>query len=233
MTSRATELRWVSLAFVLLAIVFVAFPEIDLAVSAPFYHAHWQLPTAFSEHLRNFFYHAIPALGLGLLFTLAALLALSFSRRFSCLKGKRSVIGFLLFGALLGPVLLVDFALKDHWGRARPSQVEEFGGQRHFTPALVPAQECEKNCSFVSGHVATAAFVMAFGWLSAPAVRRRWLIIGTACAAGLAWTRITMGGHFLSDTLFAWFVTYYSLWLTELIFRWRGWLAAKPPPESP
>ena len=38
------------------------------------------------------------------------------------------------------------------------------------------SDQCHKNCSFVSGHVATASFVMAFGWLAAPAIRRRWLL---------------------------------------------------------
>jgi len=31
---------------------------------------------------------------------------------------------------IIGPGLLVNTVFKEHWGRARPSQVEEFGGQQ-------------------------------------------------------------------------------------------------------
>jgi hypothetical protein len=30
--------------------------------------------------------------------------------------------------------------------------------------------------------------------------------------------RMSVGGHFLSDCLFAWFATYFSLWLVEFAF---------------
>jgi membrane-associated phospholipid phosphatase len=120
--------------------------------------------------------------------------------------------------------LLVDATLKEHSGRARPVRVEQFGGTRQFTPAFIPADQCKANCSFVSGHVATAAFIMAFGWLGAPVVRRRWLLASIGFAATLALARMLPGGHFLSDTVFAWFATYFSLWLTEWVFRRLKWL---------
>jgi lipid A 4'-phosphatase len=93
-----------------------------------------------------------------------------------------------------------------------------------FTPAFIPADQCEHNCSFVSGHVATAAFIMAFGWLGKPAVRRRWLIASLAFGGLFALVRMVPGGHFLSDTIFGWFATYFSLWLTEWLFKKVGWL---------
>ena len=68
---------------------------------------------------------------------------------------------------------------------------------------------------------------MAFGWLGAPAVRRRWLLASIACGGLFALVRIVPGGHFLSDTIFAWFATYFSLWVTEWLFRKLGWLPAR------
>ena len=68
-----------------------------------------------------------------------------------------------------------------------------FGGPLQFTPAFIPADQCRQNCSFVSGHVATAAFIMAFGWLGAPAVRRRWLIASIAFATYMAFVRMSPG----------------------------------------
>ena len=224
MTSKATEFRFALLAFGLLAVIFVAFPQIDLAASGLFYRGDgmWALhrtsPWLFLP------YHGLPRLGQGLIIILPILWALSFVRRFPALKARRAIFGFLLVGGLLGPVLLVDATLKEHSGRARPVRVEQFGGAQQFTPAFVVADQCENNCSFVSGHVATAAFIMAFGWLGTPAVRRRWLLASIGFAAFMALVRMVPGGHFLSDTIFAWFATYFTLWLTEWLFRKLGWL---------
>lgn len=225
MNSRATELRLAGALFVLLAALFIGAPQIDLATSRLFFgiDGRW----AFSGDNWPIFvwlYRAVPRLGQGLLIFLVAALLLGCLHPFTWLRSRRTLFGFILAGALLGPVLLVDATLKDYWGRARPSTVEAFGGEKTFTPAFLPSRQCEKNCSFVSGHVATASFIMAFGWLGAPAMRRRWLLASLASGGLLAVVRISAGGHFLSDTIFAWFATYLGLWLAELIFRRLGWL---------
>lgn len=226
MTSRATELRIAGGVFALLAVLFVAFPEIDLAASGVFHRdGRW----AFSGGnwpLFELLYRGTPRVGQALLVILAGGLLLGCSKRLHWLHARRTTFGFLLAAALLGPVLLVDATLKDGWHRARPATVAEFGGPLKFTPAFVPTDQCPKNCSFVSGHVATAAFVMAFGWLAVPAVRRRWLLASLATGTLLAVVRMTAGGHFLSDTIFAWFATYFSLWATEWAFRRLGWVPA-------
>ena len=50
-----------------------------------------------------------------------------------------------------GPGLVVNGVLKAFWGRARPSQILEFGGAAQFTPPVQIADQCARNCSFVSG----------------------------------------------------------------------------------
>jgi membrane-associated phospholipid phosphatase len=223
MTSRATELRLVLIIFVVLAALFLALPQIDLWASSHFYRdGNWLLQR--DEGWLYLPYRGVTRLGQVMLLALIALFALSNLPRFRRLHARRTRLAFLLTAALLGPILLVDVALKDHMGRARPASVTEFGGQQHFSPAFVPVNECEKNCSFVSGHVATSAFLMAFGWLGTPRVRRRWLLGSIATASFIALVRMVPGGHFLSDTIFAWFAIYFSLWLTELLFRQFGWL---------
>ncbi len=227
MSSRATELRVAAALFALLAIIFVAWPGIDLAVSRQFFNA--ETGWAFSGRnlpVFEWLYRGVPRLGQALLVLLTAALLLGCLPRLVWLRSRRAMFGFLLAAALLGPVLLVDATLKDVWGRARPATVEAFGGSQRFAPAFVISDQCHKNCSFVSGHVATASFVMAFGWLAAPAIRRRWLLASLGTGALLAVVRLSAGGHFLSDTIFAWFATYFSLWLTEWIFRQLGWLPA-------
>jgi membrane-associated PAP2 superfamily phosphatase len=229
--SRATELRLALLAFGLLAALFVALPQLDLAASGLFYRGdgHWALNR--EDLWLAIPYRGLPRIGQGLLVALLLAWLLGFSARFPKLKTRQRLNGFLLVGALLGPVLLVDATLKEHSGRTRPVNTVNFGGSKQFTPAFVPADQCQANCSFVSGHVATASFIMAFGWLSAPAVRRRWLLGSLAFGGLFALVRMVPGGHFLSDTIFAWFATYFTLWLTEWLFRKFGWLPL-PGPET-
>ncbi|PKO43880.1 MAG: hypothetical protein CVU31_12775 [Betaproteobacteria bacterium HGW-Betaproteobacteria-4] len=229
MTSRVIELRLAGVVFALLAVLFVAFPEIDLAASRVFYDDGKWAFSGGNWPLFELIYRGTPRVGQALLVILLGGLLLGGIKRLGWLHARRTTFGFLLVAALLGPVLLVDATLKDGWHRARPATVAEFGGPLTFTPAFVVSDQCPKNCSFVSGHVATAAFVMAFGWLAAPATRRRWLLASLAMATLLAVVRMTAGGHFLSDTIFAWFATYFSLWLTEWAFRRLKWL---PPNEK-
>jgi lipid A 4'-phosphatase len=123
---------------------------------------------------------------------------------------------FVLLVLLLGPGLAVNTVLKDHWGRARPSQVVEFGGSRDFTPAPLPAAACDKNCSFVSGHAAVGFGLIAFGFLAADRRRRR-AIGGGAVAAGvlIGLARMAQGAHFLSDVVFAGLIVCGIAWLLD------------------
>lgn len=223
MISRATELKYAVLGFAILATLFIAFPEIDLAASGLFFHdGHWLLPPDSPWLVLP--YHGMPRLGQAIIIGLTLLVPLSYLPRLARLRPYRVTFAFLLAAALLGPVALVDQTLKEHSGRARPINVQPFGGGKIFTPAFVVADQCRKNCAFVSGHVAAASFFMAFGWLGSPTVRRRWLLIGLGTGSLMTLARMLPGGHFLSDAVFAWFSVYFSLWLTEWLFRRLGWL---------
>ena len=112
---------------------------------------------------------------------------------------------------ILGPGLLVNRLLKAHWGRARPRDVVEFGGTAQFTPPHQWAEQCAANCSFVSGEVsAVTALTLA---LTALLLANRDRIGRGGLRALLAgiWTlpllsayqRISVGAHFLSDTVLA------------------------------
>ena len=230
--SRVTEAGWVALLAAVLAALFVWRPDIDLAVSGVFFaDGQW---TAWREHpLAQLLYRGVPPLGQGLLLLLFILFVLGFIRRFDRLRARRAGLGFLLVAALIGQGLLVDQGLKNNLGRARPSQVMEFGGDKRFTPALVPSDQCQKNCSFASGHVAATAFLMGFGWLGTRRQHRRWLLVSVLAAGAMGAVRILQGGHFLSDVVFAWLATYFSFWLSAWLFRRLGWLPGENrPPET-
>jgi len=227
MAARFTEFKWMLATSLLLAAGFVAFPEIDLAASALFYRDGAWFLVAESSWV-DVSYRSLPIASRLIIAILIGLWLLSLIRRLPRLHARRATFGFLLAAVLLGPGLLVDNVLKDNFGRARPGKVQEFGGKSRFTSAFIPTDQCRKNCSFVSGHVAGTAFLMAFGWLAAPAVRRRWLLASIAASIWMGYVRVVMGGHFLSDVIFAWFAVYFSLWATEWAFRRLGWL----PPEN-
>ena len=110
---------------------------------------------------------------------------------------------FLAIGLAMGPGVVANLALKDHWGRARPNQIVEFGGTKSFTMALTPSDQCDRNCSFISGE-ASSTFTVFFA--GAFLFRRRsapLIIAGVAGGAITGLVRMSQGAHFLSDIVFA------------------------------
>ena len=103
---------------------------------------------------------------------------------------------------------LVNGILKSMWGRARPIQIEAFGGDADFTRAWQVSDNCLSNCSFVSGEASSAAWMVAVVVLMVPAPWRRWALPAViAYAAALSLNRLAFGGHFLSDILLSWALT--------------------------
>ncbi len=133
------------------------------------------------------------------------------------------VSGYVVTLYLLGPGLLVDGILKRFWGRARPADVIEFGGMQRFTPPHEIADQCSRNCSFVSGEVAGAValcialLVMrrAVGGSVRPWLSRLWLCGAFALPLVVAAQRVAAGRHFLSDAIFA---TLFVLMIAALLF---------------
>lgn len=114
---------------------------------------------------------------------------------------------FLIGSFFLGPLVLVNLIFKSHWGRPRPAQIEEFGGPWQFTPPFYISDQCQLNCSFVSGEgsaIATGGILLGFlTWHIAPKARK-WLIpvIVIISTIGIA-LRYIKGRHFMSDSLLA------------------------------
>lgn len=116
---------------------------------------------------------------------------------------------FLLLALALGPGLLINAVMKEVSGRARPVQIAQFGGPQRFTPAFTLAHECDRNCSFVSGHVAAATMPVAGYYVAATRRRRRlWLATGLALGALVGLARLLVGAHFLSDVVIAMLLTW-------------------------
>lgn len=205
-------------------VIFALFPEIELQIARPFYEIVDANHNVFS--LR--FYEPFARVRDGALWLSALLVAPAVAALLLKLihpQGKLLVPGraivFLVSTLILGPGLLVNVTLKDHWGRPRPIEVTQFEGTEHFVPWWDPRGECDKNCSFVSGDVAGAIWTMAPAALAPPQWRA--LAYGGSLALGaiIAALRIVQGGHFVSDAIFAGVFTFLIIWIAYgLIYRW-------------
>jgi lipid A 4'-phosphatase len=218
----------IAAVIITLAAVWALVPQFDLAVSALFYRpgqgfflstrlplllvyfgTRWYVGGLILILLSCFFYACLPT-----------------SRWNVAWRGR---IAFLILSLAIGPGLITNTLLKDHWGRARPEQIVDFGGKAHYTHPLIPSRQCKRNCSFPSGHAAAGFWLISGLWIW-PHRRRAWLIAGLGTGAVIGLTRIAQGGHFLSDVLGALLL----VWLVNAaLARWmirRGWLQPMEPP---
>lgn len=125
---------------------------------------------------------------------------------------------FILAAGLMGPGLVINGVVKTGWERARPYQVQRFGGERSFSRAGVPADECEQNCSFVSGHVACGFFIASLMLVDRKR-RGLWVVAGTLAGLTIGFCRMAAMDHWLSDVLWAYPVTLLSSLLVYVFTR--------------
>jgi len=194
-------LIWASAAFVLASVLFVMTPQADIATAGLFYRPDHGFAgkVAWVEGIRSAFKALYVA---SLVLALAALgwAWLQSDRRAGSVTRRALVIVLVL---VVGPGLVANVLLKDQMGRARPAQTDLFGGTKAFTPPLVPAGQCRRNCSFVSGEAASM-FALFFG-LAVVSVRRARAMVaaGVVVGATVGLIRMSQGAHFLSDVVFA------------------------------
>jgi lipid A 4'-phosphatase len=132
---------------------------------------------------------------------------------------RRSAI--LVLGTLLAYLVIVESVLKNNWGRARPRDIAEFGGNASYTPPLMPADQCAANCAFVSGHAAAAFTLVAVALV----VPTRWRVpaFSAALVVGLLTgaMRIMQGAHFPFDIVFAGLIVVTAALLLDLALPYR------------
>lgn len=194
-------------------VMFAGAPEIDLIVAGHFFDAgHFVGRAPAGEFWRRVFYDAPYVL-------LAGLLIACFARWRGWIRrgpGLRAIV-FLVASLALGPGLLVNGLLKEHSHRPRPEQTQEFGGPWRFRPYETFDGECRRNCSFVSGEVATSAWTLAPALLAPTAFRAAAVGGALLFAAATAALRMSFGGHYLSDALFA---ALFTFLIVLLLYRW-------------
>lgn len=207
-----THPRTLPTLLALILIVFVIWmrdPTLDLRLSAAFYeNGHFVGAEAgLVQTLRAQFWNL--SLGLAWL-SLGAVLAAYILRR-DIFGVRRRDWNIILWGFLLGPGLLVNGILKTYSGRARPRDVLQFGGDHFFTPIGQIANQCLRDCSFVSGEVSGITAACLGMWMILSAHRQRFsheVEVMARCGilaifAFVFWQRVASGGHFASDALLA------------------------------
>jgi membrane-associated phospholipid phosphatase len=223
-----TRVQWRLIGLsLIIGLIFALFPQIDLTIARLFYlgEGHFVGENELVDVLRRIGY-----------FTPASVLILSlvtwglakWKKNLTPAPSGRAVL-FLCLSMALGPGLLVNLILKDHWHRPRPVQVVEFQGEMEFRPWYRLDGQCQVNCSFVSGETSSAF------WMLAPALITPGPWQGPAMVGALVFgalvglLRMALGGHFLSDVLLAATLTsLVVLTLYRLLYPRRD----TPPPQS-
>lgn len=187
----------------ILSAYFMLLPGVDLAMSGLFHEPGLGFSAASDTLLRALRKSSSWVMGL----TLLGLIVVAIRGWWTGWREARKAL-FLISGLALGSGVIVNGVFKASWGRARPIQIEAFGGDAQFTSAWTIADQCASNCSFVSGEASSAAWLAAVAVVMTPRSWRAILIPAAfAYAAALSFNRLLFGGHFLSDIVLSWAIT--------------------------
>lgn len=209
---------------VVVGVAFGIDPQLDLDVSALFFDAKTH---AWMASGKIWFEYAREAARILITLVVApAGLAIAgkliFPRARMLIPGRAALL--LVASMALGPGLLANTILKDHWGRYRPAALTQFGGNdQPFTAWWDPRGPCIGNCSFIAGEPSGAFWTLAPAALMPPQWRP--LAFGAAIAfgAGVGLLRMAGAGHFFTDVVFAGVFMFTLIWVFHgLIYRWRA-----------
>ena len=210
----SSQLKIVNILFILFTILFVMFPTLDINISKYFFIDGKFISEeyTFIKILRNnlkTIMIIIPILSLILLLLFVLVKNNHYFKNHNNLRFKLVLLGFVI-GPVLGCGLVANLYFKDTWGRARPSYIVEFGGDKKYSQPFVKSDQCYKNCSWISGET-SGAFSLLFGSL----LLRNHIFLVCNYILGLLvfFCRLSMGGHFFSDNIYAFFFMIYLAYL--------------------
>lgn len=183
-------------------------PQIDLWISSMFYNHGFQ---------DNFFLTGIYLFGPipAWVIAIGAFVAFFIPKY----RHLRSIFLYLIIVLAIGSGLIVHAAFKENWGRPRPKQVVEFGGNDQFRPFYSPNfKDDVKHRSFASGHVTTGFFFFSIYFIGRSLKRKDiqnlGLFLSFFLGILLTYARVAQGGHFFTDAVASLIV----MWYTSLFF---------------
>ena len=207
-----------------LLITLIAWPLLDIELSKLFYtETHGFIYR--NNYLVLLFFKLIP-----ILTKLFIFICISYYLFYKLLKYNKTsrilstLSLYLIISALIGPGLIVNYIFKENFGRARPKEISYFNGKKSFTPAASISDQCTHNCSFSSGHAAMAYYFTALGYVfvlrnniynnskTKPYIltskyiseKKTFTLIYIIClvfGSLVGFSRVLMGGHFVSDVI--------------------------------
>lgn len=189
------------------SLFFLAFPGVDYRISNLFYSqtaGFWAENSPFLRQVRHLGPFLVRTIAIACVLVLV--LKLLVPGRSPLLPLRQPV--FLLSTLILGPGVLVNLILKNNWGRPRPRNVEFFGGDLPYQPVWKISDHCASNCSFVSGEASSAMWLVSIAFLVPATWRKATLAFLLPLCLILSANRVAFGGHFLSDTLISWGLTF-------------------------
>jgi len=218
MTLNNKKLEFFSVVILtLITIVFFWDGDLDIGLASLFFDAgnienNWPKQQFWLWGL--LFDIAKPLLLICLLSALVLLIIGVFNEKVAKFRYRAS---YIILVIAIGPGLLVNLVLKDHWGRPRPRDIVEFNGQYKYVSPSVIAETGGK--SFVCGHCSAAYMFFSFYFILNKG--RSIVLCLTLCYSFLMGvTRMSAGGHFVSDILLSGSVVFFTCWfLYYYIFR--------------
>lgn len=193
---------YIWLAFVVSSVFFIFFSQIDIDFSSLFYKNGFYLRGSLYE---SFFYKSVPIIISTLAIGSITLFLYNTISKKNILGIDKKTILYIILVLSLAPGLIVNATLKENWGRARPMDIVQFGGNKEFTPAFILSNQ--GGNSFSSGHGSAAFSVLGFALL-ARSRKKLWITLALSYGVAVSFARIIGGGHFLSDNLTSFFIVY-------------------------
>jgi len=182
----------------------ISYFDLDIRIQSQFYRADsasvwyqkenpvWQV---------GYHYGTLPAI----LLAFAAALGFILSWIKPKMKNLRRYFLLIILTLVIGPGLLVNAIFKDHWGRPRPRQVQEFGGKWEFKEVWERGTP-GKGKSFPCGHCSMGFFFITlyFCWKRKHKILAySSMVFSIALGFFIGLARISQGGHFFSDVIWS------------------------------
>ena len=140
--------------FIVLGILAYKFSYIDILITNLFYNENgfYLADNTFGLIIYEGAYY----LTIAVILLLLVMLLLNLFKNIKPFGMPRKAVIFFIVVVIMAPGIVVNSILKENVGRPRPIHITEYGGTAVFQPPFVISNQCENNCSFVSGHAAFA-----------------------------------------------------------------------------
>ena len=203
--------------FAFFVLLFFLFPNLDIHFSKLFFYEEKFISEKyiFVKNLRSFLKDLMIFISVFSLLLIVAGILLKKKVFFFKRRTKLILLGFIV-GPVIGCGLIANFYFKDNWGRARPINIQEFGGDKIYTKPFTISDQCKKNCSWIGGEASAA-----FSFITGTIILKNpiYLLLNLIFGIVVSLCRIAMGGHFLSDNIFAMiFMIYLAILYKYFVF---------------